>query len=159
MELHMSNPILKSDPNNPNNMGWTKKGFIWRLVPNDQTLLYTGYARRYSVGYANGYVALPEDHKWYSMHYDEIPVDIHCGLTYSDYLVSCSTLLHFRNDLWVVGFDTRHGGDNLDNWSRENCYNEVMELVKQCEDVYEGVAYAPDARTSSRASPAFTKIY
>lgn len=138
----MNSLILKLDPNNPDNMGWTKKGLLWQLVPYDQSLLYIGFAK----GYANGYVALPEDHKWYSMPHDDVPVEIHGRLTYSAYLVDGSTPLHFHNDLWVLGFDTCHDGDNLGNWSRENCYKEVMRLVEQCEDAYKGVAYARNYR-------------
>ena len=33
-------------------------------------------------GYANGYIALPEDHPWHGMDYYDIPVKVHGGLTF-----------------------------------------------------------------------------
>lgn len=36
------------------------------------------------MGFGTGYVGLPKGHKYYGKEYDSIPVDCHCGLTYSD---------------------------------------------------------------------------
>jgi hypothetical protein len=52
--------------------------------------------------FMNGYVQLPTDHPHHSTHYDNIPVDIHGGLTFS------------QNG--VVGFDTGHA---FDVWTEE----------------------------------------
>lgn len=41
------------------------------------------------MGYRCGYVGLPKENRYYKKKYDDIPVDCHCGLSYSgvDYLV------------------------------------------------------------------------
>ena len=65
----------------------------------------------YLGGWGNGYVGLPFWHPYYEMHYDKIPVNVHGGLTYSH--------LDDTTDLWVIGFDTNHGGDHLHNCSFE----------------------------------------
>ena len=53
------------------------------------------------MGYRCGYVGVSVDHKYYGAVYDEIPIDCHCGLTYSD------SRLHGQEDkhTWWIGFD------------------------------------------------------
>lgn len=68
----------------------THKGVNWRIA-----LCPLKY-------FVNGYVELPKDHPWIGKDYDEIPVEIHGGLTYST-----------DN---VIGFDTGHA---FDLWSNE----------------------------------------
>jgi len=41
-------------------------------------------------------------HKYHGMNYDNIPVDVHGGLTYSRL---------DENGSWKIGFDTAHYGD------------------------------------------------
>lgn len=48
-------------------------------------------------GAVNGYVRVPEGHPWHGLDYDDIDVEVHGGLTYSD-------------GEWI-GFDTLHGWD------------------------------------------------
>ena len=36
-------------------------------------------------GYANGYVAIPPTHPCYGKHYMEIPIEVHGGLTFSEF--------------------------------------------------------------------------
>ena len=79
--------------------------------------LYTG-------GWGNGYVGLPFWHPWYKMHYDKIPVDVHGGLTFSN--------LDDESDLWIIGFDTNHGGDNTVNRSFMWVEEETHRLQSQC---------------------------
>lgn len=52
---------------------------------------------------ANAYAHLPEGHPWRDKGYDDIPVEVHGGLTYGN------------NDGWI-GFDTAHAWDI---WSDE----------------------------------------
>ena len=33
-------------------------------------------------GWGNGYVLIPQGHPLHGKHYDEIDVDVHCGLTF-----------------------------------------------------------------------------
>ena len=75
-----------------------------------------------SFGWGNGYVDLPKTHPMYELNYNDIPVDIHGGLTYSE----------LTNDgFWRVGFDTAHAGDTLVNWNKLAVYNETKRLAEQ----------------------------
>lgn len=53
----------------------------------------------------NGYVKVPKDHPDYGKSYEDVDVDVHGGLTYSDEKGS------------FFGFDTQHSGDV---WSAED---------------------------------------
>lgn len=48
----------------------------------------------------NGYVQLPSGHPWQRLSYDEMPAEVHGGLT-------------FQSGRWI-GFDTAHAGDVWD---------------------------------------------
>jgi len=72
-------------------------------------------------GWGNGYVKLPAGHKYYGVHYDDIPVDVHGGLTYSEQ----------EGDYWVVGFDTAHYMDNENTWPKERVIEEAERLRDQ----------------------------
>jgi hypothetical protein len=73
-------------------------------------------------GEANGYLVIDDkNHPWFGKHYNDISVDVHGGLTYSE-SVNARTVKHFdditENDVgsWLIGFDTCHFGDSTDNW-------------------------------------------
>jgi len=51
----------------------------------------------------NGYIYLPPIHPWYKKHYDDIDVEVHGGLTYSN--------IDNESGYWCIGFDTNHAGD------------------------------------------------
>jgi hypothetical protein len=93
----------------------------------------------FSHGYANGYVLIPKGHPWHKVHYDDIPVDVHGGLTFSEE-VDGSMVDDFdeltKEDVgkWMIGFDTCHSGDNMSNWSEQACQEEVERLAKQCDN-------------------------
>jgi hypothetical protein len=61
----------------------------------------TGYEcsiwRNPNMGHLCGYITVGADHPWYSLGYDEVDVDVHGGLTYSD--------------KGEFGFDCAHAGD------------------------------------------------
>ena len=63
-----------------------------------------------SLGFRTGYVGLPKGHKYYGKEYDSIPVDCHCGLTYSDNSLHQQT----DTDIWWIGFDCGHCCDGFD---------------------------------------------
>ena len=69
---------------------------------NSETFTYKGFdckiKRNQSLSFLCGYVRLPEGHKFYKQHYNDIDVDVHGSLTYSQQ----------ENDQWVVGFDCGH---------------------------------------------------
>lgn len=81
----------------------------WLTEPNEETFEAYGLkclVLRQNVpglGHLCGYVFLPGGHKFFEKDYDDIPVDVHGGLTYSDNY----------EGLWKVGFDCAHGGDRL----------------------------------------------
>ena len=76
-------------------------------------------------GEFNGYVSLPVGHCWYGKDYDRLQeVDVHYGLTYSKE----------EGGRWVIGFDTAHAGDHLDNWDRDKVRKEANRLLEQAED-------------------------
>ena len=64
-----------------------------------------------------GYVGVPEDHKYYEVDYQEVPVDIHGGLTFSNKCANVEdTTKHVchpiedaaNHPVWWLGFDCAH---------------------------------------------------
>jgi hypothetical protein len=87
-----------SDPDRPTLQGpqglvgeaievWEHAGLRCAIVPHPH------------LGMFNGYVRLPEGHPGREGTYDDIDVEVHCGLTFGP-----------DDDGWV-GFDTGHAGD------------------------------------------------
>jgi hypothetical protein len=87
-------------------------------------------------GHRCGYVTLPEDHPCNGQHYDDLPIEVHGGLTYGKGA--------------TYGFDCDHYGDKPDlNLRSDECklsyryfdiYGEVRSLefcIKQCESMAE----------------------
>lgn len=60
-----------------------------------------------------GYVGLPPGHPWRELHYDDIPADIHGGLTYgpSKCLGKICHEVEGEDDVRWIGFDCAHAGD------------------------------------------------
>lgn len=58
-----------------------------------------------------GYVGIPPSHPWFRISYEELPINIHGGLTYS-------SMNEYRDEqcgvvgLYWVGFDCNHAGDS-----------------------------------------------
>jgi hypothetical protein len=73
------------------------------------------------VGWGNGYVAVEPDHPWYGVHCEEIECDVHGGLTFGE----------LQGGYWVVGFDTGHYMDTLENWPMERVIQETQALRVQ----------------------------
>jgi hypothetical protein len=90
-------------------------------------------------GWGNGYVLIPEGHKYHGVEYDNIPVSVHGGLTYSK-LVNEKTAELFglgKDDIgkWCVGFDTYHLDDTLAKWIKEEVQKETDRLKEQLEAI------------------------
>jgi hypothetical protein len=78
-------------------------------------------------GLANGYVAIPKDHPWFGLEYEEIPCDVHGGLTFGR---PCNI---FDSEYWMIGFDTAHYQDTSGIWPIFRVFNEAMGLFAQVE--------------------------
>ncbi len=78
-------------------------------------------------GWGNGYVIIPKGHKLYGVNYEEIDVNVHGGLTFSEFAndLDWSEMPEYSKDGWVVGFDTAHLYDNLYNWPEEKVIKET----------------------------------
>ena len=61
-------------------------------------------------GYRCGYVGLPSNNEYYNVDYNNIPVDCHGGLTYSESALA----LQEDKDIWWIGFDCAHCFDGYD---------------------------------------------
>lgn len=82
-----------------------------------ESTLYKGVWHGYEIqvvhnglGFRCGYVRVPRGHPWFKA--DDVPVDVHGGVTYSNFGKACDT--HAGHDEWWIGFDTCHGGDAPD---------------------------------------------
>lgn len=75
-------------------------------------------------GWGNGYVRLPKNHKYFGADYDDIPYDIHRGLSYADYQTFNGI------EYYVIGFDTSHYGDNQ-SMDKQWVTNETHKLQLQ----------------------------
>lgn len=73
-------------------------------------------------GWGNGYVDLPEGHKFFDEHYDDINNEVYCpgGLTYSRLEDS---------GMWRVGFDTCHSWNKLSEHDEDYVLRETKLLL------------------------------
>ena len=92
-------------------------------------------------GWGNGYVALPPEHpchgKDYNDIYQEHDIIVNGGLTFSE---SASNLDWEEiptgcETHWIVGFDTMHSWDTLENWPEQRVAQEAKELANQFEQI------------------------
>lgn len=75
-------------------------------------------------GWGNGYIAVPEGHRLYGKHYDDIDdIPIHGGWTYSD------EEEHGDKKYWVFGFDTAHYSDKIADWPPERVVEEIVSSI------------------------------
>lgn len=111
---------------------------------NERNSVFPSILPSIGAGAANGYVAVPKDHPFYGKSYDDVPVSVHGGLTFSSQVssewlemaepIDCS-LVDVEN-MWVLGFDTCHYMDNLETWPIERVIEETLNLKQQLEEVY-----------------------
>lgn len=91
-------------------------------------------------GWGNGYVAIPEGHPLFGMHYDKIhrkyeSLSIHGGLTYSEKGTADTWIPQEHVGKWIIGFDCSHYMDTPESWPRERVEQEAAELARQCEEI------------------------
>jgi hypothetical protein len=130
-----------------------KYGLYTLIIENHlkKSMMISGLPKHYfEYGWGNGYVLLPKNHPFYKVHYDNINVYAHGGLTYSELFKSEYFLkwienlefdgdvtyenFKFFDDYWVIGFDTSHYGDNEYNCHKSYVMNETIDLMNQCLD-------------------------
>lgn len=100
-------------------------------------------------GYANGYVAVPPEHPFHGLHYDDAndTIDIHGGLTFSSSksdiknpewenseCIGFNSFDEIPDNYWVFGFDTLHFGDD-EYLDRDWCIEETKKLLSQLEAI------------------------
>lgn len=102
----------------------------------------------FEFGWGNGYILLPYNHPLYGIHYNDIQVNIHGGLTFSENFNSDNFLRWTKNrkilgdvtlenykkfdNYWIIGFDTNHSGDDLITCSENYVLSETQNLLEQC---------------------------
>lgn len=103
------------------------------------------------IGYRCGYVGLPKGNKYYGKDYDEIPINCHCGLTYSD------SGLHNQDDtdIWWIGFDCGHCCDGYDVETAKKLFADNESVLRQIL-MYEHTGYYA---TCNKENPVRTLEY
>lgn len=87
-------------------------------------------------GYGNWYVAIPPWHKYHWIEYDDIPVEVHGWLTFSNmmndkYREKWQEFSHFPNWYWIIWFDTAHYWDNQKDQNIWYVQDQINKLIKQ----------------------------
>ena len=123
----------------PDRVEWRHAGFPCLIVRSRNT------------GALCGYVGLPPDHPHHGAPYDEVPVDVHGGLTYSD---ACrGGICHVPQagepaDVWWLGFDCAHAWDTLPPHARVGLhasittYRDVAQVTVWVNELAEQLAAA-----------------
>lgn len=95
-------------------------------------------------GRYNGYVILGKNHPFDGTRDIIGDYDVHGGITFAnklkDFNIDPYPELWAYADNWVVGFDTAHAGDNVDNWGLDKTVNETIklsQLMNKVEDYIE----------------------
>ena len=93
------------------------------------------------------YVALESKHPYYGVFYDNININCHGGLTYSNLglINSFTRTTYLSDDYWVVGWDYHHVGDFSGFYSdKENIALflnpkkwTTLELIEECKEFIE----------------------
>jgi len=95
-------------------------------LPSPITIIKTSWGF-HDKGWGNGYVRIVKGHKYYGKTYDDIPINVHGGLTFSEFIKDSD---NFSDGYWV-GFDTAHYGDTSINWPMNEVYEETLSLFRQ----------------------------
>ena len=91
-----------------------------------------------SHGWGNGYVAVPPSHPLWGVDYMNVnKIDIHGGLTYSNFYIHgmLRMQLELPSNYWVFGFDTKHWDDTLKTWPKKAVEAETKRLFCQLMDI------------------------
>ena len=88
----------------PNMMIWT----------NEETSLTCIILRSRITGALCGYVGVNKGHLCFGVHYDDLCIDIHGGLTFSGHRTNYDNYTEIDlglDEVWWIGFDCSHYGD------------------------------------------------
>lgn len=75
------------------------------------------------------YIVLDKDNKYYSQDYNNIPLNVHGGLTFS------SSELHGimnKDDNWIIGWDYAHYTDRVGEYYISGHTWKTTELIREC---------------------------
>lgn len=87
-------------------------------------------------GWGNGYVVIPKNHPLHGVYYDDIDIDIHGGLTFSEEVTDKLVKAFETSDLttddvgkWIIGFDCAHYGDTISSCPKQYVESETKRLL------------------------------
>ena len=102
---------------------------IWYVIEGFKWQLTNSVLDRLDKGWGNGYVAVPPTHPAYKVDFDKF--NIHGGITYTGF----GNGQDAPRDWWVLGFDTSHYDDNIEQWPKEAVEAETKRLFCQLLDI------------------------
>jgi hypothetical protein len=97
----------------------------WQTEPDRVQWSHAGFAclviRNHLFGNWCGYVGVPEEHPYFGKSYDDVPVEVHGGLTYEG--LCNEHICHapepgFPETVWWLGFDCGHAFDLLPGFNK-----------------------------------------
>lgn len=100
---------------------------------------YKGFIKQNGMGehkWRCAYVVVPKENKLYEREYNELSLDVHGGVTFSEYgdVFSGRTdgeLKTLKDDDWVLGIDFAHGGDSMDIWDLDAVEEELKHFIDE----------------------------
>lgn len=88
----------------------------------------------------NGYVVIHKSHPFFGMDYNDVPIEVHGGITFGGGAASIGwgeLKEEYRNeDYWVYGFDTVHYMDTRAKWPKEKVEKETFRFYTNFYDEY-----------------------
>lgn len=95
------------------------------------SLRMISYCDRFYVGY----IAIPKGHPFYGKHYDEIDIEVHGGLTFSEFSDFFKDYEDGNAPYWWIGFDFNHYGDDFEIQDIDYAVNECEKMAVQCKEI------------------------
>ena len=116
------------------------RAMIYTNAMHDGKVLYKGKYKGYEyyvISYGTHpccYLLLDKNNPYYKKEYDDIPLDVHGGLTYSS---NKHISIDNKNNKWIIGWDYAHLGDRYGNKDVYHfiCYDhtyKTKELIRDC---------------------------
>ena len=133
---------------------------VYQNKRNGQSIILdTGFYKNYEYIILNlgthpcAYICVDSKNAFYQKHYDDVPIIVHGGLTFSNDVLhnvleysdkyKCDTLQAFRRD-WILGWDYSHLGDyyggssstfDYRKWTTKEIKEEVKYAINQLIDL------------------------